>query len=196
MKISLDQVFSERYVTDNSYVGWTMQLDCSAALQFLRYFYANWPELVVTIGLERLQGGLRVISYACGVQWRIFNCGNSISLEEKAEILEGACRFFLDHLSQRGDLADLCFMWWDDLGVFLSPPDEEVDDPGRKVLADKLLELLVRAFRQGNEQAQLGAIHGLDCLEHPRTRDELHFMASAVQVTSRVQDALNGLSGD
>jgi hypothetical protein len=51
MTISLDQVFSERYITDNSYVGWTMQLDCSDALQFLRNFYANWPELVVTIGL-------------------------------------------------------------------------------------------------------------------------------------------------
>lgn len=193
MKISLDQVFSERHVTDNSYVGWTMQLDCSAALQFLRHFYANWPELVAGIELGRLQGGLRVISYACGIQWRIFNCGNSTSLEEKEEILEGAGRFFLDHLSQRGDLADLCFMWWDDLGVFLSPADEEVEASDRRVLADKLLELLVRALRQGNEQAQLGAIHGLDCLEHPRTRHAIGSIASAVQLTSRVQHALNGL---
>lgn len=87
-------------------------------------------------------------------------------------------------------------MWWDDLGVFLSHPDEEVDDPGRKALADKLLELLVQALRQGNEQAQLGAIHGLDCLEHPRTKHEIRSMVSAVQATSRVQDALNGLSED
>jgi hypothetical protein len=194
MKISLNQVFDERYVAENSHIDWTMNLDCGVALQFLRDFYANWPKLVGTIGLRQLQGGVKVISYACGIQWRVFNCGNATSRDEKEEILEGAYRFFMDYLSQRDDLADLSFMWWDDLGISLSPlEEEEVDDLGRKILADKLLELLVRALRQGSEQAQLGAIHGLDCLDHPRTRAELSSIASDVRLTNRVQDALNDL---
>jgi hypothetical protein len=87
-------------------------------------------------------------------------------------------------------------MWWDDSGVFLSPPDDQVDASDRKVLADKLLAFLIRVLQQGNEQAQLAAIHGLDCLEHPQARHALRSIGSGVQLTSQVRDALNGLSGD
>lgn len=194
MEIALDQVFSERFVAENSYVDWTMQLDCEAALRFLRYFYANWPQLVVTLNSEKLQGGLRVISYSCGIQWRVFTCRNSTSLEEKKEVLDHSYRFFVDCLSQRGDLEEVCSMWWDDLGIFLSPSDDDVNDSDRKALADKLLDLLVQALRVGNERAQLSAIHGLECLGHSLTKQALGSMASSGdRLTSRVRDALDCL---
>lgn len=194
MEITPDQVFNEKFVADNSYVDWAMQLDCQVAFRFLCHFYTNWPELLVTLDSGKLSGGLRAISYSCGIQWRIFNCGNATSLEEKKAVLDSGYRFFLDCLSQRDDLEDICFMWWDDLGIFLSTSEGDASDWERKELADKLLELLIGAVRVGNERAQLSAIHGLDCLGHPHTRQELGAVVSDGRLTSRVQGALNSLS--
>jgi len=176
MELSIDNVFDEKFINDNSYVDWAMELECHEALKFLRNVYRNWRGLVAPLDPRSLQGGLRAISYSCGIQWRVFSCHDVVSIAEKKEVLASSHNFFRQFVSQREDLRGICLMWWDDLGVFLSSSDEDAMSLDRKVLADSLLECLIQSVSQGGEREQLSAIHGLDCLDHPLTKTAVNVL--------------------
>jgi hypothetical protein len=173
MKISDKQVFDGRFLVDNGYVDWLMDIGAQEAYSYLSGFFARWKAVIERLDVNEIRGGLRAISYAGGLQSKVYWPGSSAGTVELMSLVNWSGNFFLDFLSQRDDLAEESSMWWDDLGVTLSYDDEDVLDDSLDPVRHLLFQILLRSVDSSLPLAQAGALNGLWGLKHPHSLHEL-----------------------